>query len=86
MANNVSRDHAPEFLGGVVEVNVGGVVEVTGPLIGRSIIDGLWKKFSASGLVQEGDDFMDRSRVLLRRHLQLIEVNDQDTIRDNIDK
>lgn len=86
MANNVSQNHTPDLLGGAFEVNVGGVVEVTGPLIGWSIIDGLRRKFSASGQMEEGDYFMDRSRELLRRHLQLIEVNDQDTIRVNMDE
>jgi hypothetical protein len=86
MANNVSQNHAPDFLGGVVEVTVGGVVDVTSPLIGRSIIDGLRTKFSPSGQMQEGDYFMDRSRDILKRHLQLIEVHQQDLIRLGIEK
>jgi len=83
MANGVSQSYAPS---GVVEVIVGGTIDVSGPLVGRSIIDGLRKKFSPSGQVQEGDDLMDRSRDLLRRHLQLMEVNDQDAIRKKIDE
>jgi hypothetical protein len=85
MANTVSPNNPPD-VGGVFEVAVGGVVEVDSPLIGRSIIDGLRRKFSAGGQIKEGDYFMDRSRDLLRRHLQLIEVHDQDTIRLNIDE
>lgn len=84
-ANAVSPNHAPD-LGGVFEVTVGGVVEVASPLIERSIIDGLWRKLSAGGQIREGDYFMDRSRDILRQHLQLIEVHDQDTIRLNIDE
>jgi hypothetical protein len=84
MANNVSSNHAPH--GGFIEETVAGVVDVAGPLIGRSIIDGLRRKFSPSGLVQEGDFLMDRSRNLLGRHFQLMEVRDQDTIRDNVDQ
>lgn len=76
--------HAPDVLGGVAEVAVNGVIEVTGPLIGRSIIDGLWKKISPRSQIQEGDYFMDRSRDLLRRHIQLIELREQDVISRNI--
>ena len=86
MANNISQNHAPDFLEGPVEVTVGGVVDVAGPLIGRSIMDGIRIKFSPGSLMQEGDYFMDRSRVLLRRHLQLIEVHQQDMIRERIDR
>ena len=86
MANNISPNHPPDLLGGVVEVTIGGVVDVSSPLIGRSIIDGLRTKFSTGSQVQEGDYFMDRSRDLLRRHLQLIEVHQQDTIRLRIEE
>ena len=85
MANNVSQNHATDNLGGILEVSVGGVVEVSGPLIGRSIIDGLRRKFSAHDQVQEGDGLMDRSRDLLRMHLQLMEVHEQDAIRKKFD-
>ena len=83
MANNVPPNHAPD--GGFIEPTVGGVVDVAGPHIGRSIIDGIRRKFSPSGLEQEGDFLMDQSRDLLRRHLQLMEVHDQDAIRNNFD-
>jgi hypothetical protein len=89
MDNNVSQNHASELLGGVLDVSVGpvgGVVEVAGPLIGRSIIDGLRTTFSASGQMKKGDYFMDRSRELLRRHLQLMEVDEQDAIRAQFDE
>ena len=84
MANSISPNHAPDE--GSIEETVGGVVDVAGPLIGRSIIDGLRRKFFPSGLVQEGDFLMDRSRDLLGRHLQLMEVHDQDAIRENLDQ
>ena len=80
MANNVTPNHAPDFLGGTVDV------EVTGPLIGRSIFDGLLGNFSTSGQMEEGDYNMDRSRELLRRHLQLMNVDEQDTIRQKFDE
>lgn len=76
MANNVFQNHTPYNLGGVT-----GVVEVAGLLIGRSIIDGLRKKFSAGDQVQEGDHLMDRSRDLLRMHFQLMGSREQDAIR-----
>ena len=84
-SNNVPLNHAPSGFGGV-DVNVEGFVDVNTPLVGKSIIDGLWGKFSTSSQLQQGDFLMDRSRNLLRRHLHLIEVNDQDTIRKKIDE
>lgn len=84
MANDISPNHALD--GGFTEETVEGVVNVAGPLIGRSIIDGLRRKFFPSGLVQEGDILMDRSRDLLGRHFQLMEVHDQDTVRENVDQ
>ena len=83
MANIVPPNHAHD--GGFIEETVGGVVDVAGPVIGRSIIDGLRRKFSPSGLVQEGDFLLDRSRDLLGRHLQLMEVRDEKAIRKNFD-
>ncbi|KAF8463398.1 hypothetical protein DFH94DRAFT_699535 [Russula ochroleuca] len=83
MANNVSLNHAPDA--GFIEESAGGVVNVDGPLIGRSLIDSIRRKISPSVLVQDGDLIMDRSRDLLRRHFQLMEVRDQDEIRDNFD-
>lgn len=80
MANNVTPNHAPDFLGGTVDV------EVTGPLIGRSIFDGLLGQFSTSGQLEMGDYNMDRSRELLRRHLQLIEVGERVDIRRRFDE
>jgi hypothetical protein len=84
MANNVSLNHAPDA--GFIEESAGGVVNVDGPLIGRSLIDSIRRKISPSVLVQDGDLIMDRSRDLLRRHFQLMEVRDQDEIRDNFDE
>jgi hypothetical protein len=70
MANNVSQ----------------GVTDITGPLIGRGMIDGLWRKFSISGQILLGDDLMERSRDLLRRHYELMENHDQTKIRKRIDQ
>jgi hypothetical protein len=84
MANNVSLNHAPDA--GFIEESAGGVVNVDGPLIGRSLIDSIRRKISPSVLVQDGDLIMDRSRDLLRRHFQLMEVRDQDEIRDSFDE
>jgi len=80
MANEVSLNHVPNYLlGGTIDV------EVISPLVGKSIFDSLRRKFSTSGQMESGDYFMDRSRELLRRHLQLIELDQQDTIRQQID-
>lgn len=84
MANNVPPNHTPD--GGFIDETVGGVVDVAGPLIGRNIIDGLRRKFSPSGMVQEGDFLMDRSRDLLGRHLQLMDVRDHKAIRTSFDE
>ena len=78
MANNVSQNG---FLG-----LLGDVIDVTSPLVGRSIIDGLRSQFSISNQVRQGDYYMDRSSDLLRRHLQVIEVRQQDAIREGIEE
>jgi hypothetical protein len=41
----------------------------------------LRRNFLISGQAQQGDDFMDQSRDLLQRHLQLIELSEQTRIR-----
>ena len=68
------------FLGGTVDV------EVTGPLIGRSIFDGLLGTFSTSGQMERGNYNMDRSRELLRRHFQLLEAGEHKIIRQQFDE
>ena len=62
---------------------VEGVVEVTGHLLGRSMIDFLRKNFTTSCQVEQGDAFMDGSTVLLEQHLQLIQLKVQTLIRAN---
>lgn len=78
MANNFSQNYAPEI--------VGGVVEVAGHLIGRSLVDGLRSTFTTGSQVQKGNDFMDQSRALLQNHLQLIELSEQAIIRHQYTK
>jgi len=60
---------------------VEGFVEVTGHLLGRSLIDFLRQNLITSCQVEQGDEFMDRSTVLLEQHLQLIELELQTQIR-----
>jgi hypothetical protein len=79
MALNVIHDLAPEIASGVV-------VEVSGHVLGRSLIDGLRKNFFPSSQVEQGDHYMDRSRELLQRHLELIQLDEQNTIRDYYDE
>ena len=68
----------------MVEI-VGGTIEVTGHLDGRSLISSLWRNLSTSSLAQDGDHFMDRSRGLLQRHLKLIPLQDQKLLRESVD-
>ncbi|KAF8494123.1 hypothetical protein F5888DRAFT_1848211 [Russula emetica] len=75
MSNNFSQNYAPPF--------VGGVFNVAGGFIGRSLIDSLRESFTSSSQEQRGDYFMDQSRVLLQNHLQLIEQFDQINIHRN---
>lgn len=85
MANNVSPSCAPDTRD-VVEVTVAGVIDIAGPVIGGSIIDNLRRIFSTSIQMREGDYLMDRSRELLRRHIQLLEIHQQDVIWGNVDE
>jgi len=78
MSNNFSQNYAPEI--------VGSVVEVAGDLVGKSLIDSLRRSFTSSSQVQQGDNFMDQSRVLLQNHLELIERHDKDIIHRNYEK
>jgi hypothetical protein len=75
MSNDFSQNYAPEI--------VGGVFEVAGGLIGKSLIDNLRKSFAPGSQVQRGDYFMDQSRTLLQNHLQLMEQFDQTKIHRN---
>ena len=72
MSSNFSQKYAPEL--------VGGVVEVAGGLIGKSLIDNLRQSFTSSSQEERGDFFMDQSRVLLQNHLQLIQRQDKTKI------
>jgi len=72
MADNVIRDLGPEI--------ARGAVEVSGPLLGRNLIDGLRKNFLTSGQKQQGDVLMDQSRELLQKHLWLLELQEQEDI------
>lgn len=78
MSDSLSQTYAQEI--------VGGVVKVTGGLIGKSLIDGIRKTFTSSSQVQRGDYYMDQSRVLLQNHLQLIELDEQAIIHDKFKK
>jgi hypothetical protein len=79
MDNNAFKNYPP-----AVEI-VGGTIEVTGHLDGRSLISSLWRTLSTSSLAQDGDHFMDRSHGLLQRHLKLMSVEDQDIVRQSLD-
>jgi hypothetical protein len=79
MDNNTIQNYPP-----AIEI-VGGTIEVTGHLDGRSLISGLWRTIFTSSLVQDGDYLMGRSRALLQRHLKLIRLQDQDLIRYTYD-
>ena len=79
MDNNTSQNYPP-----AIEI-VGGTIEVTSHLDGRSLISGLWRTVFTGSLVQDGDYFMDRSRTLLQRHLRLMRLRDQKVIRHTYD-
>lgn len=88
MANNIPQNHshAPDFRGGVFGITVEAFVDANSPLVGKSIINGLWSKISTSSQMRHGNYLMDRSRDLLGRYLQLIEDHQQDVIWDSIDE
>jgi hypothetical protein len=79
MDNNTFQNYPP-----AIEI-VGGTIEVTGHLDGRSLISGLWRTIFTGSLLQDGDYFMDRSRVLLQRHLRLMRLQDQKIVRHTYD-
>ena len=79
MDTNTSQNYPPAF-----EI-LGGTIEVTSHLDGRSLIGGLWRNIFTGSLVQDGDNFMDQSRTLLQRHLKLMQLQDQNVIRQTYD-
>jgi hypothetical protein len=79
MDNNTFKNFPP-----AIEI-VGGTIEVTGHLDGRSLISSLWRTLSASSLTQDGDHFMGQSHGLLQRHLKLMPLEDQNVIRESLD-
>ncbi len=80
MASNISHNYAIEIASNVIEVN--------GHLLGRSLIDGLRRTFTftTGHEVEQGDLYMNRSRGLLERHIQMLRLNDQNNIRLQYDE
>jgi len=62
---------------------VGGVVQVTGTLLGRGLIEGVLKHVSPRRQEERGDYFMERSRDLLKANLEVIPPDEQENIRDD---
>ncbi len=74
MANNTQKlNYTP--------ISVEGVFEVNGRFGGWNPIDSLRDIFTVDSQVEQGDYFMDRSRNLLEKHLQLMDLEDQTTVR-----
>ncbi|KAI0294564.1 hypothetical protein BC826DRAFT_317151 [Russula brevipes] len=74
---DTSNSHTNYRLGGVVS----GVAQIGSHLIGETIIDFLRRNFTRDGRLQHGDIYVDQSRILLQRHLSLMDRDDQNTIR-----
>ena len=74
MADNSRTNYGAEI--------AGGVFEVASHLVGKSIVDSLRKNFTGDGKMQRGDFYMNRSRELLQRHLEIIRPDDKTTIRE----
>jgi hypothetical protein len=77
MANN-----APPKLS-YTPVSVEGDVEVNVRFGGWNPVDTLRGFFTIDSQMDQGDYLMDRSRHLLGKHLQLMEVEDQTIVRDS---
>jgi len=60
---------------------VGSVIQVTGNLVGRTLIDDLRKRLSPRRQVERGDYFRDQSRELLQRHLTRLPAHQKRAIR-----
>ncbi len=86
MADNITQNHTPDILGGAAEVTVEGVIEVISPLFGGSLVSGLLRKISTSSQHHAGDYYMDRSRILLQKHLELMEPHEQRAIKQSINQ
>jgi hypothetical protein len=72
MANN-SANYGSEI--------AGGIFEVASHALGRKVINSLRKNFTSNGKMRSGDFYMNQSREMLQRHLQIIDLEDQGNIR-----
>lgn len=73
MSNKFFTEYGPEIAEDIFEVG--------SHFIGREIIQTLKKKFTGDGKARRGDFYMDQSRALLQRHLQMMSLDEQSTIR-----
>jgi len=78
MENDFLQNSAPHI--------VGSVIQVTGNLLGRTLIDDLRKRLSPRRQEERGDHFMDQSRELLQKHLKRIPADQQRAIRRSYDQ
>jgi len=70
------ESHGPKIVGTIFE-------SACHLLGGAAVIDYLRRNLITGGQVQQGDDFMDQSRDLLQRHLELMQLKEQNTIRED---
>jgi len=60
----------------------GYIFEVASHLIGKAIVDILRENFTGDGKMQRGDFYMNQSRELLRRHVEIIRRDDKPIIQE----
>jgi len=78
MADNFTQNIAPQV--------VGSVVQVTGDLFGKTLVDDLRKRWSPRRQEERGDHFMDQSRDLLQKHLEIIPPAQKESIGADYDQ
>jgi len=60
----------------------GYIFKVSSHRIGKAIVDILRENFTGDGKMQRGDFYMNQSRELLRRHLEIIRRDDKPIIQE----
>ena len=60
----------------------GYIFKVASHRIGKAIVDSIRENFTGDGKMQRGDFYMNLSRELLRRHLEIIRRDDKPIIQE----
>lgn len=65
---------------------INGVHDVAGHHLGKTIVDVVRNSFTTGGKIQNGDDFLDRSRLLIQQYHPVLPNDDQGAIQNGLQR